>query len=643
MAADIPADIRTFTDPSRNLTLAEILALDETQFTRTRRSDVNFGYTRNAIWLRIAITGDSDRRVLLSLFPNFVDLIDIYAAPPASGTRAEDFTHVATGDHRPLPADGLSGLYDAAALDLAAGKTTLAYVRLAAIGSSVTADVRVYPAEERPRRETLSNLAIGMWFGAMAILIVIQLVFFHYDRKARYPLLAAATLAASLVYTGTLGLSRVFLFPGGGDSNDTFVSMCIWIGLSASALAAVHILELKGRNPWMHRIFLAFIALGALGTLFGMLGYHLAFAPFGSMAGILLATLGAFQGLRTANLGGNATRLRAAAYCVLWAGVVTIMLQRTAVIDLPNWVTHAYAVACVLQTVLLTAALGVRLRAAEALNLVMQQQALHAAKAASDHANRLVEERTRELAAARQTAEEALRAELSSQRQQVRFMEVISHQYRTPLAAIRTHVDNIGLSLPRADEANHARLDRVRKGIQRLVEVLEVNLSRARLQGPSFAPMLVRTPLIDIIDAAAARGRDLLQNIIDIDIAPDAAGLRIRADADMLGLAIINLLENAVKFGKPGNRAPVVLSCRLEDGKALIAVSDRGIGIPAAEIGQIFDPAHRGVNADAIEGSGVGLSLVARIAAAHGGSVRAESVLEQGTTITILLPLAPAG
>ena len=639
MAADIPVDIRTFTDPSRNLTLAQVLALDEAQFTQARRSDINFGYTRDAVWLRIAITGESDRSVLLSLFPNFVDLIDIYAAPAASGTRAGDFSHLATGDHRPLPADGLSGLYDAVTLDLVAGETTLVYVRMAAIGSAVTTDVRVYPAEERPWRETLSHLAVGMWFGSMAILIVIQLVFFYYDRKARYPLLAAATLAASLVYTGTLGLSRAFLFPEGGPSNDIFLSMCIWIGLSASALAAVHILELKGRNPWMHRIFLAFIVLGLIGAVFGMLGHQLVFAPFGAMASILLATLAAFQGLRTVNPGGNAARLRAAAYCVLWAGVVIIMLQRSAMIDLPNWVTHAYAVACVLQTVLLTAALGVRLRAAEALNLVMQQQALNTAKAAGDHANRLVEERTRELAAARQTAEEALRAELSSQRQQVRFMEVISHQYRTPLAAIRTHVDNIGLSLPRVDEANHTRLERVRKGIQRLVEVLEVNLSRARLQGPSFAPMLVRTPLADIIDAAASRGRDLLQSTILTEIAPEAAGLRILADADMLGLAIINLLENAVKFGKPGSRAPVILSCYVKNGEALISVSDRGIGIPAQEIGRIFDPAHRGVNVGAVEGSGVGLSLVARIAAAHGGSVRAESTLEQGTTITIRLPL----
>ncbi len=91
----------------------------------------------------------------------------------------------------------------------------------------------------------------------------------------------------------------------------------------------------------------------------------------------------------------------------------------------------------------------------------MTAEALLASQVAEQHANTtMVEEKTRELAVAKKVAEDALRAELQSQEQQVRFMEVISHQYRTPLAAIRSNVDAIGVSLPDSDAANRERLER---------------------------------------------------------------------------------------------------------------------------------------------------------------------------------------
>lgn len=631
-------DSRVFVDPSRELALADILDLGTTGFELVKRSDINFGYTKSAIWLRLAIESEDDRTVLVSMQPNFVDFIDIYAGQLRPAPVAGDFSHAATGDHRPLPADGLTFLDDGVELRLRANEPALVYVRLAGVASPVTTDLQVYPMEDRPRLETLSILATGVWFGSMAILIVIQLIFFYYDRRLRYPLLALSTLMAALVYTGTLGLSRTFLFPWGGTGNDIFVGVTIWLGLTASTLAAIHILDLRENSPWLHRIFIGFGAMGVLGAIFAILGQHQLFAPYGNIASIMLATLGAFQGLRAANSGGNATRLTAAAYVVLWVGVVAVMVQRTALADLPNWVAHGYAVACVLQTVLLTAALGVRLRAAENLNLILHREALDAARAAEEHANLIVEERTRELAAARQTAEDALGAELASQQQQVRFMEVISHQYRTPLAAIRTHVDNIGLSLPMADDGNRHRLDRVRRGIARLVEVLEVNLARARFQGPAFRPQLARTPLADIVTAAAARGGDLLQKPIVIDVDPGATGATVSADADMLGVAIINLLENAVKFSTQA-KSEVTLACGVAADQALIEVRDNGIGIPPSEIAGIFEPSARASNVSGVEGSGIGLSLVARIVHAHGGTVGAHSVLGQGTTIAIKLPL----
>jgi len=636
--AGVSVDTGYLVDPTQSLDLAGALSLAPDHFQHRERPDFTFGYTRDAVWIRVVVQADRDRAMLLSLSPSFVDVIDIYVAPLRAGLAAGDFRHIATGDHRPIPPDGFSGLTDAAELDLKAGTPMVAYVRIAAGASPLLTAVRVVPKETWPAHQAVIALLVGGWFGAAAVLVIIQLIFYYYDRRPRYILLAASTFMAVVSYTGTLGVARLLLFRDGGAANDIFVSTSLWLLLSASALAAAFILDLRDNSRWLYRIFLAGAVVGLVGAGFGLAGSFFFFAPIARLAVIALATLSAVQAVRTAGADGAATQLRAAAYVVLWVGVAAVTVQRTALLNLPTWIAHTHAVACLLQAILLTAALGVRLRAAETLNRVMQRDALLAARAAEEHANALVEERTRELATARQTAEDALQAELRSQQQQVRFMEVISHQYRTPLAAIRTYIDNIGLSLPEEDVGNRGRLDRVRNGIKRLVEVLEVNLSRARLQGPAFRPILRELPIAEIVQAAAVRGRDLLQSAVVADVTPEAARAWVRADADMLGIAIINLVENGEKFSRSRTREPILIFCRVSGGQVIISVTDKGIGIPAADLPTIFSPTRRGANAQGIEGTGMGLSLVARVVAAHGGMVHAESVEGQGTTVTISLP-----
>jgi len=603
-------------------------------------SGISLGYTTDAAWLKLAIKSDETQQQMLSLTPNFTDLLDVYVARQGAGLTAGDFKHIAMGDHRPL-AGALSGLQNIVPLDLRANETTLVYVRVAAINSTLLLKAELYSPDEHTWRTTILGLVYGAWFGGMSVLLVIQLVFYHFDRKSPYGLLAFATFVAILAHLGTQGLSRVFLLPQGGSGNDYFTAMTAWGGLFASALATASILELVREAPRLNRVFQWGACLGLVGIVFAAVDANIVFAPVGTIAIIVLSTLAAFQGLRTANRNGIGTRLRAAAFVILWLGLVSTLSQTSGASPLLPWSTHAYGVSILVQTVLLTGSLAIRLRAAEARNREMADEALAAAQAAEQRANAMVTEKTRELADAKQRAEEALRAELASQEQQVRFMEVISHQYRTPLAAIRAHIDNMGLSLPKDDGVNRGRLERMRRGIARLVEVLEVNLSRSRLQGPAFRPTLVRVSIGEVMEAAARRGRDLLQHDIVVTIAPDVAGVRVMGDADMLGIAIINLLENAVKFSKGLSEEPVTLACALVDGKLAISVSDKGIGIPAQEIGGILGHSVRGSNAKGVEGSGMGLSLVARITAAHRGSVEIDSRIGDGTTVRIILPAFP--
>lgn len=646
--AGLPAlkgHIAILEDESSALSLADILEPERQAAFRPVVGDgINFGYIRHAAWVRLSLPAADNAQGVLSLSPNFLDLIDVYTAMPGMGGRAQDYTRYDAGDRRTPSRNGLSNIEEAVLLEFAAGKTTMAFIRIVSPTSSVHLNVSLNPADTYSYESVAKVSVFGVWFGAMGALCIIQFVFFYFDRKAEYPLLAFSTLGIMLIYFGNLGYSHVYLFPMNGAANNIFLGFNAWAGLAASALAYDRILALKRRSTWLHRLYLGIAITGAVGVLRAFLEQGSAFGSFGASLSILVGALNMVVGLRYANSEGAASRLTAAAFTAIFIGILLSMLQRFGVAGVPNWVHNSYGVAGLVQTMLLTGALAVRLRAAEALSRSMTDSLLQEAQKAERIAEGLVEERTRELVAARGVAEDALRAEQQSQRQQVRFMEVVSHQYRTPLAAIRTDIDSIGLSLAGDDAANRTRIERVRRSISWLVGILEVNLERSLLQGASFRPQFAQVALGVVLLAAHQRARDLLNSPdIRLDMPLAVANMRIRADAGMLELAVLNLLENAVKYTAIKGGAAVTLALKTSaEGGVVISVQDQGIGIPVADLPHVFDSAFRGSNTGRADGTGMGLPLVAKIAAAHGGWVDIDSVEDEGTCVRMALPLQGA-
>ena len=110
---------------------------------------------------------------------------------------------------------------------------------------------------------------------------------------------------------------------------------------------------------------------------------------------------------------------------------------------------------------------------------------------------------------------------------------------------------------------------------------------------------------------------------------------RLRADLDLLSLAIDNVLSNAVKYSTDG---PVEVRLREDNGWAVLEVADAGRGVPAAELPSVFDELARAQNARDVSGSGIGLTLVATVMRRHGGEVSMRSVEGAGSVVTLRLP-----
>jgi two-component system phosphate regulon sensor histidine kinase PhoR len=128
---------------------------------------------------------------------------------------------------------------------------------------------------------------------------------------------------------------------------------------------------------------------------------------------------------------------------------------------------------------------------------------------------------------------------------------------------------------------------------------------------------------------------------IVVDIQPKLSP--IRADRTRLQEALYNLLDNAVKYSR--EQGEIRVSARQSDSEIELSVSDKGIGIAKEDLPRIFERFYRADKArspDKVRGTGLGLAIVKHIAQLHGGRVEAESEVEKGTTIRVLLPVGGA-
>jgi signal transduction histidine kinase len=602
-------------DPSSALTLADIVDPHrQDDFKMVSGHSLEFGFDSDAIWLRLTLPAAERAEGILSVSPNFLDTVDIYTAGPGKGAHEQDYRMHETGDHRPLPPDHSSGLDNTVRLQFEPGQITTVYIRVLNSHSFTRISLGLQTMEAHARQAAITGAAYGLWFGGMSALFLIHIIFFYFGRRAQYVWVALNTFSVMLVCLGNWGISHILLFQGNGVANDLFLGLNAWMGLTISALACGSVLSLRRKSAALSRLYLLFAWIGLVGIGFTLAGRSDLFGPFGHVASLLGATLNCCLALRYMNENGTASRLRAAAFCSLSIGSIITLAPRLGYNVSPDWGYHAYSIAVLVETILLTGSLAVWLRQAEALS---QTQVME-----------------------RRRAEDALQAEMQSQLQQVQFLEVVSHQYRTSLAAIRSSADGIAISLPAGDGANLNRVSRVRRAVARLVEILEVNLSRSRMQGPSFRPDPAVISAASVVARAHQRGRDLLAGAdISLDIETDVLETRILADSAMLELAILNLLENAVKYTLPGTGASIALSMRGAGAHIMISVSDRGIGIPEADLPHLFDHAVRGSNTGGTEGTGLGLFLVAKVAKTHGGSVEIFNRDGGGSTVRINLPL----
>jgi len=231
-------------------------------------------------------------------------------------------------------------------------------------------------------------------------------------------------------------------------------------------------------------------------------------------------------------------------------------------------------------------------------------------------------------------------------RQQMEFVAAVSHELRTPVSVIGAAAGNLADGVVGDPQRVRKYGETIQGEARRLAETVERVLQLAGIAAGTAAASQTPVSPIDLVHESIAACRTETENAgVQVDIAVAENLPNVVGDVTALKSALQNLISNAVKYG--GHARWLRVAAQLDPGvgskpQIVFAVEDRGMGIEAEDRKHIFEPFYRGRDAvsQQIQGSGLGLNLVMRIAEAHGGRVGVTSEPGKGSTFTLSLPAA---
>lgn len=219
------------------------------------------------------------------------------------------------------------------------------------------------------------------------------------------------------------------------------------------------------------------------------------------------------------------------------------------------------------------------------------------------------------------------------------FVANASHELKTPVASIRAAAETIRTAAAEDPSVAARFAEQLEREALRLSRIVADLLDLSRLEAGS--ELRESVALDSVLREEGERfGSTAVGAGVALEMHAEAVP-RVRGSARDLSLLVRNLVDNAIRYTKPGGRVNVGLEA--DDGEVVLTVEDTGIGIPTRDLPRVFERFYRVDRARSREtgGTGLGLSIVRHVAENHGGTVSVESELGRGSTFTVRLPASP--
>jgi two-component system, sensor histidine kinase LadS len=604
----------------------------ESRFRPVASSDdvLNLGFTGTTYWLRLRLqrTSDAPEHWLLELPHTTIDYVDFHVAgqPP-----------LLTGTRRPLSSRPFRERYFVFPLAVPTTEQTV-YLRVSS-SNALTIPLRIWQPDARLQSEGNALLLQYLYYGGLLALLVHNLLLALSLRDRRFLLYALYALPLGLGMLAGNGLGRVLLWPDSHAFDEVAQSCLLGLAGAMAMLFAREFLQTRVRLPRIDRLMLAisagFLCLSAL--LGASLWWPLPVIWLNQLmfiAGVLMGGLVLLVSAREYWLGQRGARFFLLSWAILWLGVLVASLRAFG--WLPTNVVTAYAIqlSSVAEMLLLSLALAEIMHAERRAREQAQAQALEASRRSGERLEAEVRQRTAELRVKAEQLERSLASEQQVLAQYVRFGSMISHEFRNPLAVIDSQVRLLGKEHEQGRDRLPERLPVVQRAVRRLSSMFDQWLKSDRL-GQSLQEISPHTiPLRDWLEHLVEGLYCLSEHQIELVLQPDVE--QVFGDDHLLEIALGNLVENASKYAPPGTSIRLQTCSR--PGQVGICVTDQGPGIALEHQRAVFDAFYRIQPEGSVRGMGLGLSIVQRIALAHGGELTLDSQPGAGCSFCLWLP-----
>jgi signal transduction histidine kinase len=222
------------------------------------------------------------------------------------------------------------------------------------------------------------------------------------------------------------------------------------------------------------------------------------------------------------------------------------------------------------------------------------------------------------------------------------FVSNVSHELRTPLSSIRVFGEYMRLGRVTSADKVQQYGEYIEAESRRLTQLINNILDFSKIESAEKKYRFCETDLVELVEQTVFAFEVPLRDL-GVSISLEAGTVPpLRVDKDAIAQVVVNLLDNAVKYSN--GRKDIEVRVTSDEREVRISIRDHGIGIPAVEQKKIYEKFYRvgSTLVHDVKGSGLGLSIVQHVVKAHGGRVELESQPGEGSTFTLVLPLATA-
>lgn len=625
--------IEVLEDPSVQLTLAQVQSPEwAARFTKPKSTgaSLNLGFTASTYWLRFSLSesATSSANWLLQINYPALDLVEFYA-PGADP--------VITGRGQPVSSRPLWHRFFVFPLQLQT-QAQFHYMRVATQGD-LTVPVWVSTAKDFFSLSQSQSALQFLYFGGLLVMCLYNVFVYSFVREKLFLVYAGYASALGMGMMAGNGFSRLILWPEwvAFDSVAQYFFFSVAGGLLVMLTRGFVAAQRGSVFDWACRaiaVFFSAIAATLLASVwwhFNTLWVNQALMLCGAL-GVAVIVAGVLLAWRSGRTG---LRFFMASWTVLALGIFTATARMMGWLPTNAVTAYALQISSVFEMFFLFLALADQWRLDRKVRVQaqvneMEIRDLYTATLlmTKESLEQTVQQRTQQL-------ELALAQEKQTLAQYVRFGAMISHEFRNPLAIINSQLSLMHKEHERGQLQLEQRLSILGSATRRLSSMFDKWLQSDKVHQTleDIAPHRVPLPhwLKNFVHSNAHSFGGMP---IELKLHPDVAFAVV--DEYLLEIVLSNLIDNARKYA--GLNARVILETRSKPGYVGIAVTDNGPGIAQEHQAKVFDQYFRVSPQSGVPGMGLGLSIVRRIAEAHGGDLELHSELGQGCSFCFWLP-----